>query len=133
MDSARLVGSSLVRLATAILAGVSLATGLALRGNGFAGMRSVLLALTIGTGILAFLGLVHSFRLLHTAWLAYARVMHVLAVTVLFGACYLLIVPVFWLILRPFDPLRLRRRSRGNTFWIPRREEFDPTSLQRMG
>lgn len=131
MDPARLIGSASIRCATLLFAGVCAAAVWLMRGSpGAAGM---LLWLAIGSGALAFIGLIHSFSRLYAAWLGFAEIAQMVVISILFGSCYLLVVPVFRLVTLTSDPLRLRNRSRAETFWVPRLEDSDPASLERMG
>jgi hypothetical protein len=133
MDSARFVGSSGVRLATAVLM-LACAGGVwLLRAASFPNARMVVLILTWAIGFAAFIGLIHCFRAIYAGWLAFAGVLHVIAVNAMFGACYLLVVPLFRLIVWPLDPLRLRKRAGAASFWVEREEDPGPDSYQRMG
>jgi len=132
MDSARLVGSASIRCAALLFAGVCAAAVLLQHGSPKAA-GGILPWLAIGSGVLAFIGLIHSSRRLYAAWLGLAEVAKLVVISGLFGSCYLFVVPVFRLITQVSDPLRLRRRSPPETFWILRREDSDPASLERMG
>ena len=121
MDPIRLVGSALMRCAALLFAGACAAAAV-----------HQLAWLAIASGVLAFISLIHSFSSLYTAWLAFAEVARVAVITVLFGACYLLVVPVFRLVTLFSDPLLLRNRSRAETFWSERLDDSDPGSLERM-
>ena len=130
MDSARFVGSVSTRLATIALVLVCLGSVVQ---YGRA-PSPIILTLTIGAGFLAFLGMIHCFGALYSRWMRFAGLLHTVAVTVLFGACYLFVVPLFYLFVRVSDPLRLRSRAQPGSFWIRRRNPgLDPSTLQRMG
>lgn len=130
VDSAKLVGSPGIRLATIVLVLVGLG-GVALYRRE---PSSLVFWPTIVVGLLALIALIHCFRRLYAQWMRFAAVLHKVALTVLFGACYLLVVPVFHLIVRLLDPLRLRRKPEADTFWVERRRpDVDPVSLRRMG
>jgi hypothetical protein len=130
MNPDRLIGSAGIRFATLILALLCLAA-MALDFLSQAGV--VLRTLTFGCAILTFMGIVYSFRAVYSLWMRVAKALHAVGVTLLFGACYLFIIPLFFLISWAFDPLRLRNRSEPQTFWIPRRRTpCDLTFLQRM-
>jgi hypothetical protein len=133
MDVERLIGSASVRVATLAALLISV-MGLMFRDYvSIPGGKSALFYLAVGSGVLAFIGLIHSFRALYSWWLRGAELLQKLVVTSLFGACYLLIVPWFFLIVRAVDLLRWRSRPE-TTFWIPRRRvKTDETSLARMG
>jgi hypothetical protein len=134
MNPNRLVGSVGVRFATLLLS-LLCVTGLVLYDHSFVPIgNKALLMLAVGSGILAFLGMIHAFRTVYARWLRLTRALHTVLITVLFGACYLFVVPVFSLMVWPFDPLRLRHRPKLDTFWIRRRSPgCDLASLQRMG
>ena len=86
------------------------------------------------SGLLALVGVIYSFHPVYSLWMRMAKGLNTIVVTVLFGACYLIIVPVFFLVVFRSDPLRLRRRFDPKTFWIPRhRDPIDSTAFRRMG
>lgn len=129
MDIDRLIGSPGVRLTT-IGAALLLTTAVVLRQFSVAPWRgsTSYLVLCI-VGVIAFIGLVHSFRRLYNWWLAFAEFLQSVMIVVLFGGCYLLIVPWFYLIM-----LLRSRGYRANSFWIPRRRiECDESYFTRMG
>ncbi|MHC4427326.1 MAG: hypothetical protein ACYS0D_01815 [Planctomycetota bacterium] len=130
MNTERLIGSTAIRVSTVIFAVLCVVLFLS-RGR-FPESSGLLLVLAIVSGILACLAFIHSFRAVYDAWMRFAKVLHTIVVAVLFGACYLAVVPLFFLMVWPSDPLRLRKGSKPATFWI-RRREFDPSSLNRMG
>ena len=134
MDPSRIVGSAGIRVATLAVLLLS-ATGVLLRDHiVVAGAGDALFFSVIGGGFLALIGLIHSFRAVYSRWLRLAKLLQTLVITILFGACYLLIVPLFFVILRASDPLRLRTRSEPESFWLPRRgARTDEKSLARMG
>jgi hypothetical protein len=73
---------------------------------------------------------VHSFRGLYDRWLAFAEFLQSVMIVVLFGGCYLLIVPWFYLV----TLLRSRGYHQAKSFWIPRRRiECDESYFTRMG
>jgi hypothetical protein len=125
----RFVGSVTVRLATLLVVLLSLTTALP-HGRGMFPNGKWLPVVTVATGVVAFIGLIHSFRMLYDLWMRAATTLHTGMVTLLFGVCYLL---VFFLMVWPFD-LLLLRKSDPKTFWIRRRRsECNLASLQRMG
>ncbi len=81
--------------------------------------------------ILAWMSVVHASAALFALWMRFADTLHTIAVTVLFGACYLIVVPVFRLALWFRDPLSLRRAHQ--TSWVSRTRTVDAGSLERMG
>jgi hypothetical protein len=128
----RFVGTATVRLATLVVILLSLTTALP-DARGMFPNGKWLPVVTVATGVVAFIGLIHSFRMLYDLWMRAVTTLHTGMVTLLFGACYLLVVPVFFLMVWPFDVLRLRK-SDPKTFWIRRRRsECNLASLQRMG
>lgn len=127
MSVNRLVGSLVVRVATAALA--VLCVSLATIANG--GPRLVFYG-AIASGVLTWLGLVHSFAGLFKRWMRFAEALHTVVVTVLFTVVYVLVVPLFGVFVWIRDPLRLRRRA-GETSWVSRNSNVDAISLERMG
>ena len=133
MDIERIVGSSGARIVAAGLCAL-LAFAIALR-------RYSLYPWTEGTpffvflivlGICAFIAVIPSFRTLYYRWLAFAEFLQGIVVTVLFGACYLLIVPLFAVIAHALDSSRVRTKSKS--FWRPRHPAAgDESYFSRMG
>ncbi len=128
-----LVASLWIRVTTVgLLLGAGVSAFAAHQRTGAADSRP-LAWLTVVLSVLAFMGFVHSARSVFTKWMAFARFLHSLAVPTLFGACYLLVVPIFVLFNWRRDPLGLRPRSQS-TFWTDRRcGTVDKNSLSRMG
>ena len=62
----------------------------------------------------------------------FARALQTVAITTIFSVCYLVIVPVFRIILWFRDPLHLRR-SLNETAWVARTATVDAVSMERMG
>ena len=134
MDLNRLIGSAGVRGATLIAFLLSLSAVVARDRIASSGAEGALFLLAVVAGVIAFLGVIHSFRSLYAGWMRFAEALQKLVVTILFAACYFLVVPWFHVIARILDPLRLRLRSEPESFWIPRRrEDIDGRSLSRMG
>jgi hypothetical protein len=127
MSIDRFIGSPLARAGTVVL--VALSAGLALASDG--GPRWAFWA-SVGSGVVAFMFLVHSFAGLFSAWMRFAEALQAVVIKTLFSACYLLIVPIFAVVLRGRDPLR-RRRGVGESSWVPRTGKVDASSLERMG
>jgi hypothetical protein len=70
---------------------------------------------------------------IYAGWMAFAHRLQVIVTTVLFGAIYLVVVPLFALVAVTGDTLRLRRSSRRETFWVRRRpERHDDAFFDRM-
>jgi hypothetical protein len=96
--------------------------------------RGVVLTFAVVSAVLTFLALIHSHRTIYSGWMRFAEVLHTVVVTLLFGACYLLVVPLFFLIAWVSDPLRLRRSSNTDSFWIRRKTQAQDTGyFERMG
>lgn len=134
MNSDRLVGSDGVRLATLLFLLLSVTAVVLYERGSFPNGYKAPLIVAVVAGILAFIGVIHCVRTVYTAWLKLAMTLHTVIVTILFGFCYLFVVPVFFVIRWPSDPLRVRKRSEVETFWIRRRRSrCDLASFQRMG
>lgn len=133
LNPSHLVASLWIRVTTVgLFLGAGVSAFAAYQRTGGAGSRP-LVWLTVVLGLLAFVGLVHSARSVFTKWMAFARFLHSITVPALFGACYLLVVPIFVLLNWRRDPLGLRPRSQS-TFWTDRhRGTLDKNSLSRMG
>lgn len=128
MNTSRFVGTVAVRTITAALIGVCASLSI-LAG---AGSRLLFWAAVL-SGLLAWIGLVHSFSPLFRGWMRFAERLQAVAVTILFGTCYLLVVPLFTLFVRARDPLRLGKKTRQDTSWVPRTQSIDLQSMERMG
>jgi drug/metabolite transporter (DMT)-like permease len=89
--------------------------------------------LAVIAGILAVLGGLLSFHASYVLWMRFAARLQTVVTTILFGACYLLLIPVFAVFVRMGDPLRLRMSADDST-WVPiERDADDVQSYQRMG
>ncbi len=84
--------------------------------------------------VLTFMGIIFSFRPLYTRWMKFADALQVVVMTILFGGCYLIVVPFFVLIVKASDPLGLRGRPEdGDSYWVDRhKDESDIESYRRM-
>lgn len=134
MNPNRWIGSTAVRCGTAVLAALSLTAALVYRRELVPGASGIVFAAAVVCGILAAIGFVHCFRAVYTWWMKFADVLQTVVVSILFGACYLLIVPIFALIVRILDPLRLSKRRETGTLWIRRRPDaYDWNSFERLG
>jgi hypothetical protein len=121
MDFERLIGSPSVRIGSVLLAALCAAS---------IGVHTFVAVLA---GVLAALGFILSFRPVYDAWMRLAPRIQTVVTTLLFGTCYLVIVPIFAVFVRMSDPLRLRPRD-GESSWIAeRRDASDVRSYQRMG
>lgn len=134
MTTDSLVGSNAVRWATGTLLTLWLLSVLAYTRDVFPDRSDVTFGLLIGSGILTFMGFVHTTRAIYSQWLRFAAALHSVVITVLFGSIYLFIVPLFALAIWPFDVLRLRKHGRTDTFWIRKRSiGGDIAFFQRTG
>ena len=86
------------------------------------------------TGLLAWIGAVYSFSVTHDLWLKFSHRVGDGVTTLLFAVLYLAVIPPFFLLVWAYDPLRLRHRTTGRSFWIARRPApSDIRSFRRMG
>ena len=134
MNVERLIGSTGVRAAT--LAVLSLVvTAVVLEGQVVSSSaQDALFVFSIVGGFIAFILLIHCFRALYSWWMRLAVRLQKVVVVVLFGACYLFIVPWFFLIARALDARRHLGHSDPASFWIPRRGgEINARYFARMG
>ncbi len=93
----------------------------------------LLLACVIATGVPTALGVILSFRPIYAVWMRIAEILQRFVSTVLFGSCYLLLVPLMLLAAR-LGGLFGRRREFGESLWVRRApRDTDPRSYQRMG
>lgn len=85
--------------------------------------------------LLAFMGLIASFHAVYQRWMKFASVLQKIVVTILFGVCYMIVVPFFWLLLRGNDPLKLRPAADSTaSLWRTRKaEDTSADSYLRMG
>ena len=133
MDLERFIGSIGVRVATLVFLSLVVMT-VVLHDNAVSCGQDALFAFIIIAGIIVFVFLFHCSRALYTWWVRFAELFRKLVVMALFGGCYLLIVPWFFLAARAMDARRWLGRSEPASFWIRRRrEEIDGRSLTRMG
>ncbi len=119
MDFDRFIASPGIRVASLLLIAL---------GVGSIGSYPMI---AVVAGVLAAFGAILSFHSSYDAWLPLAERIQKVVTTVLFGACYLLIVPLFSIFVRAGDPLRLRE---SDSSWVTeQREASDAQSYQRMG
>lgn len=70
---------------------------------------------------------------MYAKWMAFAHALQVVVQTILFTLVYLAVVPLFALVSRIGDTMRLRPRPTARTFWVPRRPVVhDDTFFERM-
>lgn len=134
MTTDKLIGSVGIRIATMLFSLLCIMGIILSRYRFFGETGGPALTLTVVSGILAVVGAIYSFRSVFSLWMRFAKVLHVVVTTLLFGACYIVVVPFFFLVIRLFDPLCLRKQPEPRTFWIQRRNvRVEVVSLQRMG
>ena len=135
MRASSLVGSAAVRVATAIFALVFLWLALLYTSDALPAWPRVLRVSMIASGLLTFMAFVHTSKALYAGWLRVAEAIHTVVITVLFGLIYLVVVPLFALVIWPFDVLRVRQSQAGrSSFWIDKRPTtVDRAFLRRMG
>lgn len=132
MNSEQLIGNRWVRAAGVVCAlACAGAVGLNLAGGLSRGQAALRLTAWLA-GFLAVLAGVHWSQSIYGRWMRAAGVLNIVATTLLLGACYFLIVPVFWAIVQ----LRHIGRTRGgrDSYWHERRPvDPDLRYFQRMG
>jgi hypothetical protein len=135
MAENRLLSSPGVRVATVLLGALCAATLVLHWSEPSLQSSGVFAGFAIGSGLLALLGLIYSFEGLYRNWMRFAVGLQKVAALLLFGICYLLVVPVFFVIVRLTDPLKQGRRQRNaKTLWVEvRRGDRTSDSFQRMG
>jgi hypothetical protein len=131
-NPALLVGSFGVRL-TALFLFVVTIVAVTAYVNGMVPRTGAMQTVVIVSALVTFMAFVHTTTAIYVRWLRFAEGLHTVVISVLFGGIYLLIVPIFALLVWPFDVLRLRKRS-ADTFWIEkRRAGADLRHFERMG
>ena len=134
MNPEKFIASIGVRRATLALALLCVVVITSQQSDFFSETREGLQILAISSGVLALIGAIYSFRVTYDVWMRSAKILNTVVITLLFGMTYIAVVPLFAAVLLVMDPLRLRRRSKNETFWVPRLSgELDLTSLQRLG
>ncbi len=130
MNADRLVGSKIVRGVTAVAA-LAAASGFALAWSGRA--RGALTGAVI-CAVVTFLGGIYCARRGFALWMRFAKIVNRVMTTLVFGLCYLVLVPMFVPFVWIVDPLRLRRGSNCDSFWHERhRPPVNIDMLRRMG
>jgi hypothetical protein len=130
----KLIGSVGTRVAAMVFSLLCVMGFILSRYRFFGETRSSALTLAVISGILAGVAAIYSFRASFSLWMRFTKVLHVFVTMLLFGACYIVVVPFFFLVIRVFDPLCLRKQPEPRTFWIQRRNvRVEGASLQRMG
>lgn len=95
MNPNRLVGSVGVRLTTLVFSLLCVTLAMLHGGDCLPALSKGLMVASIGSGVLAFIGLIHSFKVIYALWMRFAVILHAGIVTLLFAICYLVVVPVF--------------------------------------
>ena len=134
MTTENLVGSDAVRRTTGALLTLSMVLAFLYLRDIVPDRSGLMFWLLAVTCILTFMGFVHTTRAIYARWLALAKIIHTGVITALFGAIYLLIVPLFALLVWPFDLLKVRTQRGSRTSWIPK-PVVNPgiTFFQRLG
>jgi len=132
MNTDQLIGNRWVR-AAAVAAALCVVIA---AGAGAAGVwpawHRVLRFVAWSSGFVALLAGVHWSGRIFSRWMQAAGVLNTITTTLLFGACYFVIVPLFWAILQLRRLLTGRRRPRAQ--WQERdRADADLAFFQRMG
>jgi hypothetical protein len=134
MTVENLVGSDTVRRATAALLALWLLTVLVYVRDVLPGRSTLVLWFVAAIGILTLMAFVHTTRGIYARWLVFAEKLHGVVLAALFGGIYLFIVPLFALMIWPFDVLKIRRRNRSATFWIAKPSiSADLAFFRRLG
>jgi hypothetical protein len=123
----RFVGTRVALAATLAMGAVTIVLA-SMAGSG----PGYLLPASIVAGVLTWVALVHTHPKLFQLWMQFAHVLHTVALSVIFGSAYLLIIPIFRALLWFRDPLGVRRRPE-ETSWVTRTATVDAQSMERMG
>lgn len=133
MSTEKLIGSLITRIATVTLVVLAI-LGLMISWSGSGGGSSWVRTLAIVCAVLALLGGIHCTRAGYDLWMRFAKVLSGVMTTIVFGLCYLLLVPLFVPIVWILDPLRLRRGAESQSYWHHRPDTpVDVEMLRRMG
>lgn len=133
MNLERFVGSLGARLFTAGALLLCLSTFALHRSEAVPGAQTAVFVVGCVLAFVSLIGFIHCFGPIYAGWMRFTKALHVVAVTVLFSLCYLLVVPFFLPFVWVLDPLRLRKREQPAS-WIKRPDEPpDLASMERMG
>jgi hypothetical protein len=133
MSTEKLIGARVTRITTVAL-GILAVLGLTISWSGSGGGLSWVRTLAIVCAVLALLGGIHCTRAGYNLWMRFAKILSGVMTTIVFGLCYLLLVPLFVPIVWLLDPLRLRRGTESQSFWHHRQSApVDEEMLRRMG
>jgi len=134
MNPEKFVGTVATRVVTFVFLLLSLALVFAYQRDQFAEHRSLVFVLAVVACLVTLLGAIHCFHTWYSLWMRFSKVLQTLVISVIFGTCYLLIVPFFSLIAWVLRVKSSRRRAEGGTYWIPRRTaKPDLDWFQRLG
>lgn len=126
----RIVGSTWVRISTLLL--LAATVFMAARASGTAPKGSLFYA-SLCCGILSLIGAIHCFEPLYRGWMNAAEQVQRVVVVLVFGAFYLLLGPLFFLLSKT-QKLLSSRGEHSDTYWIELPPEaVDEESLRRMG
>jgi H+/Cl- antiporter ClcA len=128
-----LVGSLYTRVAAGVF-GLLAGLGLVLVWSGFDEGHHWIRISAIVCALLAGIAGIYSCRAVFSWWMRFAKVLNGVVTTVVFGLCYLVLVPFFVPLIWALDPLGLRGGSKPASFWHQRRSTpVDVDTLRRMG
>lgn len=63
-------------------------------------------------------------------WMKFAHVVGVINTTILLSIFYFILIGIYAIISNFFKLLAMPFRKKPDTYWIPRKEEFDPESCK---
>jgi H+/Cl- antiporter ClcA len=128
-----LVGSLYTRVAAGVF-GLLAGLGLVLVWSGFDEGHHWIRISAIICALLAGITGIYCSRAVFGWWMRFAKVLNGVATTIVFGLCYLVLVPFFVPLIWILDPLRLRRGSNPASFWHEKpKTPVNVDTLRRMG
>lgn len=123
------VGSRLARIAALFIGGFF---GLALFLNRFILENHLPLRLFFFLGLFSLFGIILSSRKLFKAWTEFGNLIQKVVTSLLFGAVYLIIIPIFRI--PSWIGQIVQREKTENTFWIKRSvQKIDRDFFKRLG
>lgn len=130
MSTEHLIGNTWTRAAAVALLLVAVAAAATVATGVPAPWHLVARVTMWAAGFLALLAGVHWSQRIYKAWMRGAAAINAVVTTVLFGLMYLVVVPVFWAILK----LRERAAAGRDSQWHERRPvATDAAFFERMG
>ena len=127
----RIIGTTYIRVFTALFALLCVAS-VYLTLPGVSAAPPIHGSLRYVLGFLSLMGFVHCSRRIFDGWMALAERLNRFGTFVLFGAVYLVFVPLLVPLVRFLDPLQLRKSTRAS-FWEKRHQKtYDVKFFQRM-